>query len=555
MAAENLLGPDSKYGTVGEVIGRGGFGVVFKTSKGFALKSIAKKDKSLQKDILNEIVFPMRLKHPNIIKYEEVFYSKAASLFLTGIVMPLFPTDLRQFDLYQRSPTIKFPIVIFKLVSAVAYLHSYGIIHRDIKPENILFDPTNANPVLADFGLSCSRDCISEYSDRAGTVAFMAPEVAILREKFDVAVDIWALAVTILVIMYRSYPFRYDAQIHYIDDVFIKVGLPEEYDLRKRYLRARKDALKDQIDDKLFPSHGRTAPYVKDPILNDMLVRMLNMNPFTRVTAQQLLSHPFVSGFRSGARKSGVYPVIPPTNCLQRISRAKIAYDYNNIKVHKIIPSEDYYKVVTWMMGSFEEGSIAYTVRFLAIEILLRYYIRNPLIYSQDTLEIKAVAATYLAGVFLTPYGSRTIPVDFYVTMFERINRTLVISDMENEARALFRGVRYDIMSSTVGDMLVASIGTIEYKVADLAIELALLGCILVQSYGRVDYHTRCIELAGNILSSDAKRRRLAVTSPFFKQIKYVFENYADNGFFTLQQICPYFYDMSAAPFIVDDVW
>lgn len=29
-------------------------------------------------------------------------------------------------------------VVVFKILSAVRYLHSYGVIHRDINPENIL---------------------------------------------------------------------------------------------------------------------------------------------------------------------------------------------------------------------------------------------------------------------------------------------------------------------------------------------------------------------------------------------------------------------------------
>jgi calcium-dependent protein kinase len=46
--------------------------------------------------------------------------------------------------------------VIFKLSSAIYYIHTYGIVHRDLKPENVLMtDMTdNADIRLLDFGLS-----------------------------------------------------------------------------------------------------------------------------------------------------------------------------------------------------------------------------------------------------------------------------------------------------------------------------------------------------------------------------------------------------------------
>ena len=46
--------------------------------------------------------------------------------------------------------------LIYKLASAIDYLHFYGIIHRDLKPENILMtdDSENADLKLLDFGLS-----------------------------------------------------------------------------------------------------------------------------------------------------------------------------------------------------------------------------------------------------------------------------------------------------------------------------------------------------------------------------------------------------------------
>lgn len=44
---------------------------------------------------------------------------------------------------------------MYKIIDALSYIHSKGIIHRDIKPENILFRKPNLDDILiSDFGLA-----------------------------------------------------------------------------------------------------------------------------------------------------------------------------------------------------------------------------------------------------------------------------------------------------------------------------------------------------------------------------------------------------------------
>ncbi|CAI5475755.1 unnamed protein product [Closterium sp. Yama58-4] len=68
--------------------------------------------------------------------------------------------------------------VAYELASAVAYLHSQGIVHRDIKPENVLIS-LPPRLVLADFGLAERvKEDGTVRRGMVGSPAYISPEVA-----------------------------------------------------------------------------------------------------------------------------------------------------------------------------------------------------------------------------------------------------------------------------------------------------------------------------------------------------------------------------------------
>lgn len=81
------------------------------------------------------------------------------------------------------------------IASAVAFLHSHGIVHRDIKESNVMVVKETSTAVLIDLGLAMQGSPGGEYRfqvhRRFGVRGYRAPEVN-RQEPYGIAVDIFA---------------------------------------------------------------------------------------------------------------------------------------------------------------------------------------------------------------------------------------------------------------------------------------------------------------------------------------------------------------------------
>eukprot|EP01060_Flectonema_neradi_P016037 TRINITY_DN22638_c0_g1_i1.p1 TRINITY_DN22638_c0_g1~~TRINITY_DN22638_c0_g1_i1.p1 ORF type:complete len:1200 (+),score=191.35 TRINITY_DN22638_c0_g1_i1:37-3636(+) len=99
--------------------------------------------------------------------------------------------------------------VFVGIVSALRYLHKCKVIHRDIKPENILLNAQGV-PKLADFGVSHVFSSVAgDYLSRTeGTPAYLPPEACSGGSYHGCQGDIWALGVTLYVMLIGELPFH-----------------------------------------------------------------------------------------------------------------------------------------------------------------------------------------------------------------------------------------------------------------------------------------------------------------------------------------------------------
>mmetsp|Transcript_40196 Transcript_40196/g.92394 ORF Transcript_40196/g.92394 Transcript_40196/m.92394 type:complete len:362 (-) Transcript_40196:66-1151(-) len=261
-------------------IGTGKFSVVHlcwrrdQPEKRYALKVINTRvgDLSSMNRIREEIqILQLLGNHPAIIQLVDVDESVANCIRL---VMELCEGG----ELYDRIQQKQFypeqeaKVCMRRLLEGVAYFHNKGIMHRDLKPENILLASkvSNTDIKISDFGLAkMSRDFprrLPRSHSICGSDFYLAPEV-IKQEEYGREIDVWAVGVITYVCLSGSLPFFHNV-------------------LHKLYRQIVERDL-------AFPEQSWKA--VSKGAL-DFILRLLQVRPGDRLTADAALSHPWLRG-------------------------------------------------------------------------------------------------------------------------------------------------------------------------------------------------------------------------------------------------------------------
>ncbi|KXS19284.1 Pkinase-domain-containing protein [Gonapodya prolifera JEL478] len=205
--------------------------------------------------------------HPHIVELVEVFESpKKVHLVMEYCQGGELLNRMRQKPLFTEDDV---RIIITRLSDALAFLHRRGIVHRDLKPANILLsdvDPLDPwNLKVSDFGLGTFNDASSTVDTAAGTPYYMAPEVLENSLGYSQQCDVWSMGVMFYLLLcgYREHAIA-----------FLGAAI-------KR---------KQSID---YP--GRYFANIS-PAAVDLLELMLKYDPAARITAQEILDHPWVTG-------------------------------------------------------------------------------------------------------------------------------------------------------------------------------------------------------------------------------------------------------------------
>lgn len=266
-----------------------------------ALKQQSKKHERVQENVLKEIDVLSQLcamgGHPNVITMRDYFVmSRDENHNVLHVVMEYCEGgDLLDSCAHRQTPDQMGPDrnsmdennrpaariaehtalgYVRDVVAGLRFLHGNGIAHRDVSLENILLRDGRA--VITDFGLCVQeeRNGHGEFfcSEIVGKHYYMAPEV-VSQSRYDPrGADIWSLGVSYFILLTSSPPFEMAS----LEDPGFRY-------VAKHGVRAVVKAwgLADSISE----------------ASQDLLERMLQVDTHLRITMDELVRHPAITGF------------------------------------------------------------------------------------------------------------------------------------------------------------------------------------------------------------------------------------------------------------------
>ena len=219
----SYLSPSERPGAVGrvghydvlEVLGRGGFGIVFRAfddvlQRVVAIKMLAPAlaaTSPARKRFLREARSSAAVRHEHVV---QVYAVEEAPL--PHLIMEYIPGETLQARLNRAGPIDPPEVIRFsrQIAEGLAAAHDRGLIHRDVKPANVLIEPgTPDRAKLTDFGLARAVDdaSLTQSGVVAGTPMYMSPEQA-RGELLGPRSDLFSLGSVLYVMCTGRPPFR-----------------------------------------------------------------------------------------------------------------------------------------------------------------------------------------------------------------------------------------------------------------------------------------------------------------------------------------------------------
>ncbi|XP_039779800.1 calcium-dependent protein kinase 6-like [Panicum virgatum] len=274
---------------LGRKLGQGQFGTTYlctelATGTALACKSIAKR-KLLTPEDVDDVRREIQIMH-HLAGHESVVTIKGAyeDALYVHIVMELCEGG----ELFDRIvdrgyfSERKAAEIARVIVGVVEACHSLGVMHRDLKPENFLLlgkdiedggeeeaeaEASSSSPGIKlkaiDFGLSVFFKPGQVFTDVVGSPYYVAPEV--LCKHYGPEADVWTAGVIIYILLSGVPPFWAETQQGIFDAVL-------------------KGAI--DFDSEPWPSISDSA--------KDLIRGMLRSPPADRLTAHQVLCHPWI---------------------------------------------------------------------------------------------------------------------------------------------------------------------------------------------------------------------------------------------------------------------
>ncbi|KAG7239857.1 hypothetical protein INR49_030590 [Caranx melampygus] len=242
-----------------------------KTKEKVAIKKLYRPFQSLihAKRAYRELRLLRHIQHENVICLLDVFTPDSTlDKFQTFyMVMPFVAQDLGHIMKKKRLTDRIITYLFYQLLRGLKYIHSAGIIHRDLKPGNLAVNE-NCELKILDFGLA--RQTESEMTGYVVTRWYRAPEVIFNWMHYSQTVDVWSAACILAEMITGKVLFQGHDSIDQLKKILHLTGTPDSSLVQKMQSK---------------------------DVTVDLLEGMLLLDPETRLTAKQGLSHPFLAEY------------------------------------------------------------------------------------------------------------------------------------------------------------------------------------------------------------------------------------------------------------------
>ncbi|KAI3423913.1 hypothetical protein D9Q98_009747 [Chlorella vulgaris] len=161
----------------------------------------------------------------------------------------------------KRLPEEEAVQIFQQLLHSLQFCHRKDVVHRDIKLENILIDAAGRMKLI-DFGLCGYYVAGKRLRCHCGSPSYAAPEIVARKDYLGPPVDVWSLGIVLFAMLAGYLPFH-----------------------------AKE---KKQLSEKILAGVYKPAAWMS-PAAQDLVSRMLTLDPEQRITLEQAWTHPWVA--------------------------------------------------------------------------------------------------------------------------------------------------------------------------------------------------------------------------------------------------------------------